>query len=77
MCQELKKKVSQTRKGVVLDCSETPHAVDVHKTHFSKLCQLFSDNDATSKIDDVLTEYGGLLHVLPSWFGAQGFGAWA
>ena len=23
------------------------------------------DNDATSKIDDVLTEHGGLLHVLP------------
>ena len=23
------------------------------------------DNDETSKIDDVLTEYGGLLHVLP------------
>ena len=23
------------------------------------------DNDATSKIDDVLTENGGLLHVLP------------
>ena len=23
------------------------------------------DNGATSKIDDVLSEYGGLLHVLP------------
>ena len=23
------------------------------------------NNDATSKIDDVLTEHGGLLHVLP------------
>ena len=23
------------------------------------------DNDATSKIDDVLTEHGGLLHVIP------------
>ena len=23
------------------------------------------DNDATSKIDDVLTEHGGLLYVLP------------
>ena len=23
------------------------------------------DNDATRKIDDVLTEHGGLLHVLP------------
>ena len=23
------------------------------------------DNGATSKIDDVLTEHGGLLHVLP------------
>ena len=23
------------------------------------------DDDATSKIDDVLTEHGGLLHVLP------------
>ena len=23
------------------------------------------DNDATGKIDDVLTEHGGLLHVLP------------
>ena len=23
------------------------------------------DNDATSKIDDVLTEHGGLIHVLP------------
>ena len=23
------------------------------------------DNDATSKTDDVLTEHGGLLHVLP------------
>ena len=28
------------------------------------LSNLF-DNDATSKIDDVLTELGGLLHVLP------------
>ena len=25
----------------------------------------YFDNDATSKIDGVLTEHGGLLHVLP------------
>jgi len=28
--------VTESGKGVVLECSETPHAVDVHKTHFSK-----------------------------------------
>ena len=28
------------------------------------MCQIYFDNDATSKIDDVLTEHGGLLHVL-------------
>ena len=27
------------------------------------LCTM--NSDATSKIDDVLTEHGGLLHVLP------------
>ena len=31
---------------------------------FGPSCTHF-DNDATSKIDDVLTEYVGLLHVLP------------
>ena len=33
---------------------------------------LHFDNDATSKIDDVLTEHGGLLHVLPLAGGVVG-----
>ena len=32
------------------------------------------DNDGTCKIDDVLTEHGGLLYVLPL---ANHLGAWA
>ena len=34
------------------------------------------DNDATSKIEDVLTEHGGLLHVLPLAVHLQYFFCW-
>ena len=51
---------SSPRDGV-----STPSAFGSSCTEFvCPECWHF-DNDATSKIDDVLTEYVGLLHVLP------------
>ena len=55
-------------------CTCTPHRLAFRNTArpaFGPSCTEFVypecwhfDNDATSKIDDVLTEHGGLLHVL-------------
>ena len=57
----------------MLDCSSVPPcSFQYGRPTFGPSCTEFVyperwhfDNDATSKIDDVLTEHGGLLHVLP------------
>ena len=48
VCQEFGKRCHKIGENVVLEYSETPHAVDVHKNYFQNLVKLFFMSILTS-----------------------------
>ena len=48
VCQDCGKRCHKVGKNVVLEYSETPHAVDVHKNYFQNLVKLFFMSILTS-----------------------------